>query len=185
MDFWKRLNGASSLTLAATLATAAPRSRWTRRRADYAFAAVAAVARRRAVVSTAGLAALTLFGERLVGDHTLVERYRAGLVVANVVWVAGLVSATGGVEHPYWALMTAPLLIAAVSMTRIRSLLIGIVATLSLLIAAMAAGPLHRNGTSASWCSSCRSARASPGSSACSAPPSGTSAAPPPRSATT
>ena len=38
------------------------------------------------------LAALTLFGERLVGDRPLVERYRAVLVVANVVWIAGLVA---------------------------------------------------------------------------------------------
>ena len=142
MDFWKKLNGASTLTLAATLATAGAAVALDHAAGlNYAFAAVAlwlAVG----LVSTAGLAALTLYGERLVGDHTLVERYRAGLVVANVVWVAGLVSATGGLDHPYWALMTAPLLIAAVSMTRIRSMLIGIVATLSLLIAAMAAGPL-------------------------------------------
>ena len=93
VDFWKRLNGASTLTLAADPGHGRRRGRAgpRRRRLDYAFAAVAPVARRRTASAPAGLAALTLYGERLVGDHTLVERYRAGLVVANVVWIAGLV----------------------------------------------------------------------------------------------
>ena len=117
------------------------------------------------------------FGERLVGDRPLVERYRAGLIVANIIWIAGLVATTGGVERPYWALMAAPLLIAAVSMSRVRSLLIGVIATVATVIAFAVAGPIGAT-TPASWSSCCRSAPASPGSSACSAPRSGPSAAP-------
>jgi methyl-accepting chemotaxis protein len=142
VEFWKRLNGASTLTLAATLVTAAVAVLLDRAAgADFSMTAVAlwlVVG----VVSASGLAALTLFGERLVDEHTLIERYRAGLVVANVVWIAGLVSSTGGIARPYWALMAAPLLIAAVSMTRLRSFLIGIVATISTLVAVIAAGPV-------------------------------------------
>src|SRR4029453_15941747 len=94
------------------------------------------------VVSAGGLAALTLFGERLVEERTMIERYRAGLVVANVVWIAGLVASTGGLARPYWALMAAPLLIAAVSMSRLRSFLIGCAATAATAIAVFAAGPV-------------------------------------------
>ncbi len=144
MDFWKRLNGASTVTLAVTLATAAAAVSLDRAAgAPYSLTAVGlwlAVG----VVSAGGLAALTLFGERLVGEDGLVERYRAGLVVANIIWIAGLVATTGGIHRPYYALMAAPLLIAAVSMTRLRSLLIGTVATLAVAVAVVASGPVDR-----------------------------------------
>jgi methyl-accepting chemotaxis protein len=130
------------LTLAVTLATAAAAVALDHAAGSHYSVAAVALWLAVGLVSTGGLAGLTLYGDRLVGDHVLVERYRAGLVVANVVWVAGLVSATGGLSHPYWVLMAAPLLIAAVSMTRIRSLLIGVLATLSLLVAVIAAAPL-------------------------------------------
>ena len=142
MDFWKRLNGASTVTLAVTLATAAVAVLLDQAAgAGFSMTAVAlwlAVG----VVAAGGLAGLTLFGERLVGEHTLVERYRAGLIVANIVWVAGLVAVTDGVHRPYWALMAAPLLIAAVSMSRPRSFVIGLAATTATAVAAFASGPV-------------------------------------------
>ena len=100
MEFWKRLNAASSVTLAVTLATATLAVALDQAAgADYTLAVVGtwlAVG----VASAGGLAALTLFGERMLGDRPLVERYRAVLVVANVVWIAGLVATTGGADRP-------------------------------------------------------------------------------------
>jgi methyl-accepting chemotaxis protein len=142
VDFWKRLNGASTLTLALTLATALVAVL-----VDHAAGAGFSLAAAGlwlgvGLVSASGLAALTLFGDRLVTDRAMIERYRAGLIVANVVWVAGLVASTGGIERPYWALMAAPLLIAAVSMPRLRSFLIGVLATLATAIAVVVSGPV-------------------------------------------
>jgi methyl-accepting chemotaxis protein len=142
VDFWKRINGASSVTLAVTLVAAAVSVLLDRAAgAPYSLTSVGlwlAVG----VISAGGLAALTLFGERMVGEHALVERYRASLIIANIVWIAGLVATTGGVHRPYWALMAAPLLIAAVSMSRIRSFLIGTVATAATAVAIVVAGPV-------------------------------------------
>ncbi len=142
MEFWKRLNAASSITLAVTLATATLAVALDQAAgADYTLAVVGtwlAVG----VASAGALAALTMFSERMVGDRPLVERYRAVLVVANVVWIAGLVATTGGADGAYWALMAAPLLIAAVSMSRVRSLLIGVLASIATLIAVRVAGPI-------------------------------------------
>ncbi len=142
MDFWKRLNGASSASLAVTLVGAAVSVLL-----DHAAGATYSLTSAGlwvgvGLVSAGGLAALTLFGERLVGERLLVERYRAALIVANIIWIAGLVASTGGVDRPYWALMAAPLLIAAVSMSRIRSFLIGCVATGATTVAIVAAGPI-------------------------------------------
>ena len=142
MEFWKRLNGASTITLAVTLATAALAILLDQEAGAEFSLPVVGMWLAVGVVSAVGLAALTMHGERLVGDRMLVERYRAVLVVANVVWIAGLVASTGGSERPYWALMLAPLLIAAVSMSRLRSLLIGVIASLATVIAVLAAGPV-------------------------------------------
>ena len=142
MEFWKRLNGASTITLAVTLATAALAILLDQEAGAEFSLPVVGMWLAVGVVSAVGLAALTMYGERLVGDRLLVERYRAVLVVANVVWIAGLVASTGGSERPYWALMLAPLLIAAVSMSRLRSLLIGVIASLATVIAVLAAGPV-------------------------------------------
>ena len=116
MEFWKKLNGASAATLAVTVLVAALAVGLDKAfGADFSLAAVHVARRRRG--ERRRLAALTLFGERLVGEDHL-ERYRTGLVVANVIWVSGLVAVTGGVERPYWVLMATPLLIAAVTMPR-------------------------------------------------------------------
>jgi hypothetical protein len=56
--------------------------------------------------------------------------------------VAGLVSATDGVDRPYWLLSIGPLLIAAVSMSRPRSFLIGMASTLATSVAVLASGPV-------------------------------------------
>ena len=142
MDFWKRLNGASTVTLAVTLATAAVAVLLDQSAGAHFTMTAVALWLAVGVVSAGGLAALTLFGERLVTERANVEHYRAGLIVANIVWVAGLVAVTDGVHRPYWALMAAPLLIAAVSMSRPRSFVIGLVATGATAVAVLVSGPV-------------------------------------------
>jgi methyl-accepting chemotaxis protein len=142
VEFWKRLNGASTVILAVTLGAAGVAIM-----IDQAAGAgfqIAAVGLWLVVglVSAGGLAALTLFGERLVEERELIERYRAGLVVANVVWIGGIIATTGGLHRPYWALMAAPLLIAAVSMSRVRSLIIGVAAAVATVVAVVVSGPI-------------------------------------------
>ena len=99
-------------------------------------------------VAAASLAALTLFGERLLGDRSMLQRYHLGLVIANIVWISGLVWATGGIERPYWALAASPLLIAAVSMTRTRSLLVGCFSFFAISAAIALGGPIHQSDIS-------------------------------------
>jgi methyl-accepting chemotaxis protein len=142
VEFWKRLNGASTailavIVVAAALAVAVDRATG----AGYPLTE-AALWLGVGVVSAAGLATLTLFGERLLGRREQVERYRVGLVVANIVWVAGLVHTTGGLQRPYWVLVTAPLLISAVSLSRLRSFAVGVFATVALTVAVFSAGPV-------------------------------------------
>jgi methyl-accepting chemotaxis protein len=141
VEFWKKLNGASAATLGVTVLVAALAVGLDKvNGADFSLP-MAAAWLAIGVVSAAGLAGLTLFGERLVGDDRL-ERYRTGLVVANVVWVAGLTAVTGAVERPYWVLMATPLLIAAVTMSRARSLGIGFLSMLALAVAVLSSGPV-------------------------------------------
>ena len=141
MEFWKRLNGASAATLAVTVLVAAVAVGLDKAFGGDLSLTYASMWLAVGVVSATGLVGLTLFGERLVGvDH--IERYRTGLVLANVIWVAGLVSVTGGVERPYWVLMAAPLLIAAVTMSRPRSMVIGILSTVALATAVLSTGPV-------------------------------------------
>jgi methyl-accepting chemotaxis protein len=141
VEFWKKLNGASAATLGVTVLVAALAVGLDKAYgADFSLMA-AAMWLGVGVVSAAGLATLTLFGERLVGEDHL-ERYRTGLVVANVIWVSGLVAVTGGVERPYWVLMATPLLIAAVTMSRARSLFIGFFSTAALAAAVWVSGPV-------------------------------------------
>jgi methyl-accepting chemotaxis protein len=142
VEFWKRLNGASSVILAVTLTTAGVAVAFDQAAgADFTLATIA-LWLGVGVVSAGGLAALTLFGDRLVEDREMIERYRAALVVANVIWIAGLVASTDGIQRPYWALMGAPLLIAAVAMSRVRSFAIGVIATVATATAVFLAGPV-------------------------------------------
>lgn len=94
------------------------------------------------MVSAALLGALTLIGDRMLGGRGRLEGYRAGLVVANLVWVSGLVATTGGLDEPYWVLYAAPLLIAAVSMPRWQSLGVGLLAAVGNLVAVAVNGQL-------------------------------------------
>jgi methyl-accepting chemotaxis protein len=142
VEFWNKLNGASSVTLAGTVVAGSVAVAL-----DLAHGAAFSVTEvvlwlAVGTVSAGGLAALTLFGERLLAGREQIERYRAGLVVANITWVAGLVSVTGGLDRPYWVLFAAPLLIAAVSMSRTRSLVIGTYASLALGVAVALSGPV-------------------------------------------
>ena len=142
MDFWKRLNRVSTLTLAATVLVAAVAVGVDRAYGGTVSVSAAILWLAVGTVSAGGLAALTLFGERLLTARESIERYRAGLVVANVIWVAGLVASTGGPDRPYWVLMAAPLLIAAVSMPLLRSLAIGVFAMVALAVAIFTSGPV-------------------------------------------
>ncbi len=143
MEFWKKLNGASTATLAATVVAGAVAIALDRANgADFSLAeAVLWLAV--GLVSAGGLAGLNLFGERLLETPEKIEGYRVALVLANIVWVAGLVSTSGGLQRPYWVLTAAPLLIAAMSMTRIRSFTIGLFSTIALGVAVLTSGPVQ------------------------------------------
>jgi hypothetical protein len=143
VEFWKMLNRASTVilgmsVLAAAVGVFADKSSGAEFNGTAAGAWIVV-----GLVSAASLGALTLFGERLLDDRMLAQRYHAALVVANIVWISGLVYATGGVERPYWALAASPLLIAAVSMTRTRSLLVGCFSFIAISAAILLGGPLH------------------------------------------
>jgi len=143
VDFWKMLNRASTVALglsvlAAGIGVAADQVGG----ADYSLAS-AALWIGVGAVSACGLGLLTLFGSRLVDDRRLVERYRGGLLLANIVWVTGLVATTGGAARPYWALTAVPLLVSGVSMSRGRSLLVGILASLGTATAVLLASDVN------------------------------------------
>ena len=91
--------------------------------------------------SAAGLGALTLVGDRVLTTGQ-VERYRAALIVANLVWISGLVATTGGLDRPFWILFVAPLLIAAVSMQRLAAVGVGGLASLGVLASFSVTGDL-------------------------------------------
>jgi methyl-accepting chemotaxis protein len=142
VEFWKKLNAASSATLAVTVVAAAVAIGLDKAGgADFALTS-AALWLAIGTVSAGGLAALTLFGERLLETRERIEGYRAGLILANVLWVAGLVYVTGGLDRSYWVLVAAPLLIAAVSMSRVRAMAMGFAAAAVLALAVFAAGPV-------------------------------------------
>jgi methyl-accepting chemotaxis protein len=148
VEFWKMLNRASTITLgvsvvAAAVGVVADKASG----ADFSGTA-AAMWLAVGFVSAAGLGALTLFGERLLDDRKQLQRYHGGLVIANILWIAGLVWATGGVQRPYWALAAAPLLIAAVSMTRGRSMLVGFFSLVALSVAIFFGGPVETSDIS-------------------------------------
>ena len=142
MEFWKRVNGASTAALAATVlaagfAVAVDLSN------GAGFSVVAAVAWIAVgVFSASGLAALGQFGERLVHGTERVETYRTALVLANIVWIAGLVTTTGGVARSYWVLLATPLLIAAVSMSRARSFAVAAFTAVALVASVLLTGEI-------------------------------------------
>jgi methyl-accepting chemotaxis protein len=142
VEFWNKLNGASSVALAGTVIAGAVAVGLDRASGAAISLTEAGLWLAVGLVSAGGLAALTLFGERMLADRDRIERFRAGLVVANITWVAGLVSATGGLDRPYWLLCAAPLLIAAMSMSRARGLAIGCYTSVAMAVAALASGPV-------------------------------------------
>jgi methyl-accepting chemotaxis protein len=131
VEFWKMLNRASTWALGLSVLCAGVGVA-----ADQAGGAAYSLTSALlwvgvGLVSACGLGTLTLFGNRLVEDRQKVERYRVGLLAANLVWVTGLAVTTGGSDRPYWALMAVPLLVAAVSMSRLSSFLVGIFAAVA------------------------------------------------------
>jgi methyl-accepting chemotaxis protein len=145
VEFWKMLNRASTVTLAVSVLVAASGVVADKTAgADYSSAA-AAMWLAVGLVSAGALGALTLLGTRLMEDRARLERFHTGLIVANIIWIAGLVSVTDGLDRPYWALVTAPLLIAAVSMSRTRSLILSLFATAAIMVAVLASGPITQH----------------------------------------
>ncbi len=145
MQFWKMLNRASTAALAVTVLAAAAAVVLDEASGAEFSGAVASAWVAVGLLSAVALGALTLFGERLLDDVSRLRRYHAGLVVANIVWVAGLTSVTGGFERQYWALAIAPLLVSAVSMTRTRSLLVGVFFMVAIGVAVVSSGPVVRS----------------------------------------
>jgi methyl-accepting chemotaxis protein len=142
VDFWKMLNRASTVALGLSVLAAGVGVAIDHvGDAGYSLAA-AALWVGVGVVSACGLGVLTMFGNHLVEDRRLIERYRAGLLVANLVWVIGLVATTGGDDHPYWALSAVPLLVSAVSMSRLGSFAIGVLASAGTAAAVLLTGEL-------------------------------------------
>jgi methyl-accepting chemotaxis protein len=129
VEFWKMLNRVSAVTIAVTVVGAGVSVVLGKLGGAEFSGMSAALWLTVGLVSAAGLGALTLAGDRLLGDRGKLERYRVGLIVANLVWVSGLVTATGGLDRPFWVLYVAPLLIAAVSMPRLQSVVVGVLAS--------------------------------------------------------
>ncbi len=94
------------------------------------------------VFSAVGLGLLTGFGERLPGAGEHMAAYRAVLLVANLVWITGVVAATHGVDGPFWVLFVAPLLLAAVSLPPGQGFAVGAAAVTATLVAFALAGTL-------------------------------------------
>src|SRR5215210_8697112 len=100
------------------------------------------------LVSAAGLGALTLMGDRVLTAQQI-ERYRGALILANLVWVSGLVATTGGLDRPFWILFVAPLLIAAIGMPPIQAVGVGVLASLGVLAAFAVTGDLSTENVGA------------------------------------
>ncbi len=94
------------------------------------------------VCNAAGLGLLSMVGRHAPIEGGQFERYRAGFIIANVVWVSGLVTVTGGLDRPFWILFVAPLLIAAVVMPRWQSMTIGVLAAVGASVAFALSGQL-------------------------------------------
>ncbi len=128
MEFWVKLNRASALTMVVSVLGAGVAVGLGKfGGADYSEV-MAAVWIGLGLVSASGLGALTLMGDRLPEAENQ-ARLRLLLVIANIVWIAGLVQTTGGLRQPFWILLSAPLLIASVSMPRLQSLGVGLLAS--------------------------------------------------------
>ena len=93
------------------------------------------------VISTIALALMTTFGSRLANDEQAAG-YRMVLLVANIVWVSGLVAVAGGMSQPFYLLYAPSLLLAAVTMGRTSALIFSILSTTGFVIAVGIAGQL-------------------------------------------
>jgi methyl-accepting chemotaxis protein len=141
VDFWKTLNRASAITIAGSVVGAGA-AVLAEKAGGAGFSGLVACGWLAfGLVSAAGLGALTLVGDRHL-DRSQIDRYRVALVFANLVWISGLVATCGGLHKPFWILFAAPLLIAAVSMTKVQSLGIGVLAAIGLVLAFSITGDL-------------------------------------------
>ena len=93
MEFWKKLNRASAVTIAVS-AVGAGVAVILEKAGGATFSGLAAAAWLTfGLISAAGLGALTLIGDRVLTARQI-ERYRGALILANLVWVSGLVATT-------------------------------------------------------------------------------------------
>jgi hypothetical protein len=148
VEFWKKLNRASAVTIAVS-AVGAGVAVVLEKAGGATFSALAAAAwLTLGLVSAAGLGALTLIGDRVLTAKQI-ERYRGALILANLVWVSGLVATTGGLDRPFWILFAGPLLIAAVSLPQLHSLAVGVLASVGVVIAFAVTGDLVKENLGA------------------------------------
>ena len=141
MEFWKKLNRASAVTIAVSAVGAGVAVMLEKAGGATFSGLVAASWLTFGLISAAGLGALTLIGDRVLSAEQI-ERYRGGLIIANLVWISGLVATTGGLDRPFWILFVAPLLIAAVSMHRLQALAVGVLASMGVVAAFAVTGDL-------------------------------------------
>jgi len=148
VEFWKKLNRASAVTIAVTVVGAGVAVLLEKAGGATFSGLIAAGWLVLGLISAAGLGALTLMGDRVLASEK-VERYRAALLVANLVWISGLVATTGGLDRPFWILFVAPLLIAAIGMPPIQAVGVGVLASLGVLAAFAVTGDLSTENVGA------------------------------------
>jgi methyl-accepting chemotaxis protein len=142
VEFWKMLNRASALTIAVGVVGGALAVVLALSAGAQFSVLLAAMWLTIGMVSAAALGALTVVGDRLLAHPGRLNRYRAALVLANLVWVAGLTATTGGLDRPFWVLFIAPLLVAGLSLPRAQSLVVGLVASGATVVSFGVAGQL-------------------------------------------
>jgi methyl-accepting chemotaxis protein len=93
-------------------------------------------------VVTAVLTSLNALAASSAFVQTNLRGVRAALCLLNCVWVTGVVSATGGVQGPFWIGYLGVVLFAAVAMSTAQACLLGVATSVGLLVATALSGPL-------------------------------------------
>jgi methyl-accepting chemotaxis protein len=94
-----------------------------------------------AVVTTV-LTSLNVLAASSTFVRTHLRGVRAAICLLNCVWVTGVVSATGGVQGPFWIGYLGVVLFAAVAMSTSQACLLGVATSVGLLVATSVSGSL-------------------------------------------
>jgi methyl-accepting chemotaxis protein len=86
------------------------------------------------------LTILPYWEETRAGVRANIALWRAGLLILDMVFVTGIVAATGGVGAPFWLLFIPIVLFAAVSLDKYQAMAFGVVAVFGLVVGSAAAG---------------------------------------------